>query len=160
MAGTDTAIKVAQTAVLQAIDQPMHPNIRAASPCLLQDRRLANAPDTLNNIQFSQTVASRFHIRFPRQIDSKAAGQAPYWFQPMIGKTVWQILGRSLDPATAVMAADDDLGRAGDGEAQHQRWESGARSCYAHAYEIACNLLEGLRLRAVRLGNHDGRAAV
>ena len=51
-------------------------------------------------------------------------------------------------------------GRAGDGEAQHQRWESGARSCYAHAYEIACNLLEDLRLRAVRLGNHDGRAAV
>ena len=38
--------------------------------------------------------------------------------------------------------------------------KAGSRSCYAHTYEIACNLLEDLRLRAVRLCNHDGRAAV
>ena len=59
MAWTHAAVEVAQQAVLQTVDQPMHPDFRAARPGSLQDRRLADPADAFDHVELGQPVALR-----------------------------------------------------------------------------------------------------
>lgn len=57
MPGPDAAIEIAQTPVLETVNQAVHADISTAAPCLLQDQRFADAPNAFDHVEFGEPVA-------------------------------------------------------------------------------------------------------